>query len=706
MPDRRLAPATTPSAVIRWLLPAALAIGLFLRFWSLGFGLPELVHTDENLHVTHRLVPLMEPGPDRLYALKNPYGFTNLLYVLTRLGYAGLAVMGWIEADYWPSMQQAWESGGRSFFLLARATSAVLGAATAWLVFLAARDLFSCRRVAAIAALLFAVGFLHVRDSHFGTNDVTAMFFLAAAFRYAVRVYRGGGWSDYALAGATSGLAVGVKYNTLLIAVPLLLAHFLRQDGGRTFRRQGLVLLAAVTAAAAFVVANPQVLWHADAYWRGLMSLRQQAVAGPHVGQDQLAPWLLFLRWLPLSIGWATSAFLPAAVVLLWRSGRRTLLLASSLPVAYFVLTLGVEYFMLRFLLPLMPFLAIIAAAGVVRLVDLLAPDGARLATVLAVLALVIEPLAASVRLDLVLGRKDTRLLARSWIEQNLPEGSRVHLEGYGPRTRLAARSYVGTSRFEIVRAPAGTDLRHYVANDVRYYVLSSWVGGRIDKYDERFFAQKKFYRDLREHGRQLARFSPYRSSDEAEFNLDEIYAPVRPFARRRPGPVIEILELDTTLPVELKPSYRYQADADEGWHIRRQDGRIFSPGNGLTGEIEAVKSTPRAIRIRGWALDSERLQAFQSVLIFERERLLTAIEWGAARRDVALRFKEVAGRPAFGVTLGRRFFGELRQDELRVVALALDRSTELEQPVLPSRSPGPRSEVTSRPARDLPAPQ
>jgi 4-amino-4-deoxy-L-arabinose transferase-like glycosyltransferase len=67
--------------------------------------------------------------------------------------------------------------------------------------------------MALIAAAVLAVNFLHVRDSHFATNDALMTALVTAAVFQSVRYLDAPSHAGLALAAAFAGLAAGAKYN-------------------------------------------------------------------------------------------------------------------------------------------------------------------------------------------------------------------------------------------------------------------------------------------------------------------------------------------------------------------------------------------------------------------------------------------------------------------------------------------------------------
>ena len=153
----------------RKLLWPLILVAAVARVWGLGFGLPyALARVDETA--------VAGPAVQFLSGVLRPSNFmypTGLLYALA-LVYAGWYTITRPFGTY-ASLAAFAESRRQSlapFFYLSRGLSALMGTLTVWGVFAICRHIFD-DTVAIVATLFMALAFLHVRDSHFGTLDVS-----------------------------------------------------------------------------------------------------------------------------------------------------------------------------------------------------------------------------------------------------------------------------------------------------------------------------------------------------------------------------------------------------------------------------------------------------------------------------------------------------------------------------------------------------
>jgi hypothetical protein len=132
-------------------------------------------------------------------------------------------------------------------------------------------------------------------------------------------------------------------------------------------------------------------------------------------------------------LGWGPSiAAIGGAALLLARRRIAMALVLLPAPIAFIVFMGGEQRFFGRWLMPIFPIVAVLAAYAAVELVRWLARAGRIPApltgTVVAVLLLT-QSLVTVLHNDAVLSRPDTRNLTRAWMVGNVPAGAKVVIE-------------------------------------------------------------------------------------------------------------------------------------------------------------------------------------------------------------------------------------------------------------------------------------
>ena len=434
-------PAVSPSPAAdvsprteRLLLVAIVAAGLAVRFWGLKFGLPVVYSRPDELLLIGVVIGFFRGDP-------NPHFFeypTLYLYVLAGvycLFFARAMLAGLVRDS--AEFAASFKVNFVPFFLAARATAALLGGATVALVHAIARPLFGVT-AGLLAALFMAVAFLHVRDSHYATTDVPMVFFVAAAMLAIVRVHCYRRAFDARLAGVLAGCAMGVKYNAVMLVLPMAIvegihAWQLRRDWRRLLRETHLFRMAACCILM-FLAGSPYLLLD---YGRALHDLRSLQAS---TSMGMTPPELLGRGWtyhLPHSlwygVGW--PMLISALAGMVWMAARHpgTALVLGSFPLAYYVVAGAGYNVFVRYMIPVVPFLCIFAGYFVASMASALGRTmRLRPAWVAAVVGLAVAALPAwnVVRFDRLLTQEDSRIEVGRWLMENVPAGASMFISG------------------------------------------------------------------------------------------------------------------------------------------------------------------------------------------------------------------------------------------------------------------------------------
>lgn len=404
-------------------LPAILTVAAGLRFWGLGWGLPNSLHSysyhpDEFLTIGAAGIVLSSLLP-RFYNYPSLYIYLAAFAVAFGSAY-GLA------------------HGPDDSYLCARVVTAVIGVAAVAVAYWAGKSLYGDRpghvvpdvpdaqAIGLVATLILCIAPLHVQHSHFATVDVPSTLFVAACLGFAGLVLTRGSWRDYLLCGVMAGLAAGTKYNAGLVVLSLVAAHFL---GGRE-RNAGIRRLFAALgcALAAFLVSTPGAILQWPNFVYGLTYEIRHAAAGHGLvfagtGNGFVYTFTSSL-WYGLGPALAILFIVAAVHGLASRSGRRVLvILAFAVP--YYALISISQVRFARYALPLFPAAALLIAW---MACDLWSSPRKCVKWAWAGLfgAVLVGTLLYTIALDRLFVLPTPQDRAARWIFANIPKGSRI----------------------------------------------------------------------------------------------------------------------------------------------------------------------------------------------------------------------------------------------------------------------------------------
>jgi len=417
---------------LAWLLAAILVVAFLLRLQSIHFGLPALNDPDE---LTFELGALkMLRGPTL-----NPGWFghpaTTTMYVLA-LVTAAVFGIGHLVGKFPTvgSFADAIYADPSWVMLPGRIAMAVFAVATIYLTYRLASELFG-RRTALAAAALLAVNPVHVTWSQVIRSDMMACFFMLLCMLAALRIARQDRWRDHVFAALWLGAAVATKWPYAMTALALCGAAALRMASHSADRRRSMLRLALSGAMALgfLLLISPYLLLD---YQTALANMRGEAQIH-HLGATGGAPWDNAWWYLsgPVLTGFGIVGLALATCGLAIMARRREAL-AIIMPVAlgFFLLLCVQNLVWERWVLALMPLLAIAGAVGLAALEAVLAQcTSTRFASgaIAAMLAVALLQPGLHAEADARARLNDTRQLASAWAHTNVPAGSTVLVEHF-----------------------------------------------------------------------------------------------------------------------------------------------------------------------------------------------------------------------------------------------------------------------------------
>jgi 4-amino-4-deoxy-L-arabinose transferase-like glycosyltransferase len=570
---RRGRPASTAHArrdLHRPALVLLLAVTLTLRLWGVKQGLPYSYNSDEATHFVPPAIAFFSHDLNPQYFL-NPPAYSYLLHIVFELWFG--------SAD---AVRRTYATDPTAVIVVARVVAGVLGTVAVWLTYLAGERLFN-RTVALLGAAVFGLAFLPLFYSHLALNDVPTLAPVALALYGIAGVLRNGSRRDYATAGVGVGLAAATKYTGGVMAVCLVAAALADGAAGGPAKALRRLVLAAACALLAFVAANPYAVLDFSAFHAGVTT--QQSLAGgsnlEKLGTTAASGTAFYIWTFTWGLGWAPSlAALGGSVLLVVRRRLALGVVLLPAPIAFILFMGDQQRYFGRWLMPVFPIVALLAAYGAVELARWLI-RARRMPVVLAAVVVTVvmlgQSVATALHSDLVLSRADTRNLTRSWMVGHVPAGAKVVVEpivsnDWGqdigrslPWTATGARwqtwntfvtdvdvnanhlppgqhRYVPIDEYERTLRPELLD--EYANDGYCWVVIGSLQAGRSFAQPKIAPAAIAYYAQLANHARLMYHVSPFAAGSRAvPFSFDwsiDYY----PSQYRRPGPEMSVYRL------------------------------------------------------------------------------------------------------------------------------------------------------------------
>lgn len=447
------------------LLAIVLLVAAFFRFYGLAWDGGYLFHPDERKIL---LVAFDLRLPDSLWEFfssespLNPKFFAYgsfPIYLLKMLG-------GFAPAT---TLNVPWRADFVSLAMLGRALSALFDLGTIVMIFLLGRRLYGAT-VGLLASACIAVTVLHIQLAHFYTVDTVLTFFVVTTMYFAARYAMTSDRRVAILVGVSFGLALATKITAAPLIVPIAVAvvrariadqasvvNRLRDEFAKVWSARRALARIFGIALGVFIITQPYVLLDPPRYlgqvgtellvargWLDYPYTRQYADTPPfvyHIAQSSL--WGMGLplgvfAWLGSALfawQWFRARTLRGGEGILsevegWRDG---FILAWA---AFYFLAIGAQYAKyLRYLLPLTPFLFLMATVAFSRLAQFEIRNSKfesrftfyalRFTLALILLATIVYALAFTS----LYGREHPWLAISKWIYANIPPNTGVIVE-------------------------------------------------------------------------------------------------------------------------------------------------------------------------------------------------------------------------------------------------------------------------------------
>jgi hypothetical protein len=226
---------------------------------------------------------------------------------------------------------------------------------------------------AALLALITATSAGLLKFNHFATADSPLLFWMMTSFALSLKAWHSGKVLDSLLAGLLAGLAAADKYNGLGVAIAIPVVLLLR-SGWRSILSPAL-WVGAAGVPLGFIIGNPGAVFDTKNFVQDfLYNLYTTPV---YTGKTTGSGYWDFITCFPELIGWPALVLISVGLLLTGisafqkRLGRQetALIVAAAAVFGFYYLMIGRFPRMAdRFVLPVIPFLFLIAAPGIQRI--------------------------------------------------------------------------------------------------------------------------------------------------------------------------------------------------------------------------------------------------------------------------------------------------------------------------------------------------
>lgn len=515
-------------AAARWIVAGLMVVALGVHIWGMRRNLPFTPEVDEPVYVTRAVMIAASgylnpgwfgnPGSTVMYPLAASY------HVWHAARHAGTL----LRAD--TSVSSRFHSSPAEFYFLGRLLTIAYAVLSVMVVYLAGERAFG-QRAALAGSALWVFYPIAVAHAQMVRSDSAAVFFGMLALWLCLRLYERPTIRNHMMAGLAIGLGIATRY-FMVSLIPVLLAVdalVIYQAKSRAARLKSLwpgIVLGLCASLAAFAISTPYFFRD---FATAVNDLRFEAEA-THLGADGLSLagnllWYL-TKAIPVSISWPQMILAVIGIALIAQSRKPQQALVLSF-VAIFLAGISLSNLhWQRWIIQVLPPFALMAAYGLDEVTARLAArlrlslPSRRALLLVSVLLISAWPAYNLALFDIRGAGFGARLLARDWIMQNLPPGSRIAQDRYSaPLVRddffghpperysgpLPENDFIVYERYSLAPGRRPDD---YYRDGYRYLVVSSAMYERYLAEPDRYAAEVDFYQTLFRDARLLQHFN------------------------------------------------------------------------------------------------------------------------------------------------------------------------------------------------------
>ncbi len=431
------------------ILIVILIVSFLLRVWGINFGFPFFLHPDET-KIVEKAITMAFGFKEAIFAgdLKffdpNFYFYPSFLTYLLMFNILGLKVIFLILKFLTLGKVTFALVSKPLFYFLARLISVLFGTATIYLTYLLGKRI-SGNTVGLIAALILGTNFFHALNSHYYTGDVGATFFTVLSFLFIfmyldrVKIMRAGWRNEYwvYLAALSIGFGAATKYYPVLMLAILVISVFLVEPDFAARVRK--VITSVLISLATFMLIVPFSVFNFSAFIDELKESSARSATGVFgFTSDNFFHYLtsteptfiepIAQNSLLHGLGLVFMLLFLASLGLLPAKKNKKVLLLIIYVLGHYLFFAHNLTKILRWLLPLAPLGSVLVAILIVELGNKLVRIKLWLVGGV-LLAIIIPNLYRTILVDDAFTKEDTRVQLYHWVENHIPENSRIVFE-------------------------------------------------------------------------------------------------------------------------------------------------------------------------------------------------------------------------------------------------------------------------------------
>ena len=431
-------------------------IATVFRLLAVNWGLPFRYNDDETNYMEMALrIGIGKFEPEHLIHGTLFPGILFFVYALYFLVGKVVGIFASLDA-----FMLAYLTDPSIFVRLARLIVNIFAIGTLYLTYLIGKELFD-RKVGVLATLLLSFSTVHYMMSINALADMPAVFFLLLSSYLILKYYFSNevnaGLKYFWFSGLTLGLAMAAKLSTAPGIILYLSIYLYKEKKLFRFLNKNF-LIGLFFVILGFFIAEPYAFIKPGMFFNSLGFIKTVFIDSKKFTPPVFA---YFFEWIPNALGWISTLVFFASILYFLHKRAKNIMLISIFPLVHFLPFLigaGHTYY----LLPSLPFICLIISAFLYE-ITLKFKKWRVIFLYTFTFICIFNPALDSFRYYLVTISKDTRTIAKEWIEKNIEKGKSVILEGalgndlvLGPKLNENLESLKDSLRWSIAHGGSG----------------------------------------------------------------------------------------------------------------------------------------------------------------------------------------------------------------------------------------------------------
>lgn len=431
---------------------ACVLCSLFLNIWGNSWGLPFRWHSDEKVaNVLHMLHQRSLVDTHGFFFQPTGYHLVLMMWLIPFLIFiqlSGYPIEALREAasHSWTSMAAQFPDFASGIYIYSRILSALLGAATVWLVYLLANRIYG-KKEGVFSALFLSVCMGFIAVNHFAKYSSLVNFLMVLNMLIYCNVFDSKKLAEKIklcyIASFLTGFAVSVKFNAALLILPLAATYVFNfwrntdKDAPEYTRGK----IAAITCYSAFFFAlgvflfTPSLMLNFKSYYDSTSTLMGEGASGGSnflhgIKMSAVAYINYFFELLtmvgaPLFILSITG--MSKRLTAIKELSKKEILIVSFL-ILYWLIMIPISqdpFPQPKYIVGIIPFLMLLAGK---TMADMLEKHSARSLKWALFFVVLLFSFLYSFKANTVFVSADTRYASTAWIRTHIPQGSKIEI--------------------------------------------------------------------------------------------------------------------------------------------------------------------------------------------------------------------------------------------------------------------------------------